>query len=72
MKCEKINETSKVIKWSLNYAAQKNIDKIVSGLFAFRCQKCSVCKLKLYAGGEYKSLHHQFFDGNTIQNSFFF
>ena len=39
------------IKWSLNYSAQKNIDKIVADLFAFRHQKCSVCKLKLYAGG---------------------
>ena len=29
-------------------------------------------KLKLYAGGEYKILPFQFFDGNTIQNSFFF
>ena len=58
---EKINEACKVnyttlpIKWSLNYPTGKNtsIDKIVSDLFAFHCQKCSICKLKLYAGGEY-------------------
>ena len=31
----------------------------------------STCKLIFYAGGEYKSLHRQFFDGNTLQNSFF-
>ena len=24
-----------------------------------------------YAGGEYKILHRQFFDGNTLQNSYF-
>ena len=39
------------------YFAQKNIGKSVSGLFVF-CQKCSVCKLKFYAGGENKILHH--------------
>ena len=32
----------------------------MSDLFVFRCQKC---------GGEYKSLHRQFFDGNILQNS---
>ena len=31
--------------------------------FVFRCQKCSIGKLILYAGGEYKILHRQFFDG---------
>ena len=31
----------------------------------------SVGKLIFYAGGEYKILHRQFFDGNTHQNSFF-
>ena len=61
------------MKWLLNYnyIAQKNIDKIMSDLFVFRCQKCSIGKLILYAGGEYKILHRQFFDGNTLQNSFF-
>ena len=49
------------IKWSLNYIAQ-NIDKTVSALFASCCQKCSVDKLKLYGGIEYKILHHQFID----------
>ena len=53
-----------------NYTAQKNIDKIMSVLFVFRCQKCSIGKLIFYAG-EYKILHRQFFDGNTLQNSFF-
>ena len=43
----------------------------MSDLFAFRCQPCSICKLKFYAGSEYKILHSQFFDRNTIQNSFF-
>ena len=43
----------------------------MSDLFVFRCQKCSIGKLIFYAGGEYKSLHRQFFDGNTLQNSFF-
>ena len=41
----------------VTYFAQKNIDKIVSDLFAF-CQKCSVRKLKFYAGGENKILYH--------------
>ena len=49
-----------------NYTAQQNIDKIISDLFVFRCQK-----LIFYADGEYKILHRQFFDGNTLQNSFF-
>ena len=41
-------------------------------LFVFRCQKCrSIGKFLFYAGGEYKILHRQFFDGNTLQNSFF-
>ena len=40
-------------------------------LFDFRCQKCNIGKLIFYAGGEYKILHRQFFDGNTLQNSFF-
>ena len=44
-----------------NYTAQKNIDKITSDLFVFRCQKCYTGKLIVYAGGEYKILHHQFF-----------
>ena len=37
------------------------------------CQIClySIGKLIFYAGGEYKILHRQFFDGNTLQNSFF-
>ena len=43
----------------------------MSDLFVFRCQKCSIRKLIFYAGGEYKILHRQFFDGNTLQNSFF-
>ena len=43
----------------------------MSDLFVFRCQKCSIGKLIFYAGGEYKILHRQFFDGNTLQNSFF-
>ena len=42
----------------------------MSDLFVFRCQKCSIGKLMFYAGGE-KKLHPQFFDGNTLQNSFF-
>ena len=42
----------------------------MSDLFVFRCQKCSIGKLIFYAGGEYKILHRQFFDGNTLQNSF--
>ena len=57
--------------WNYNYTAQKNIDKIMSDLFVFRCQKCSIGKLIFYAGGEYKILHRQFFDGSTLQNSFF-
>ena len=40
-------------------------------LFVSRCQKCSIGKLIFYAGGEYKILHRQFFDGNTLQTSFF-
>ena len=61
------------IKWLLNYnyTAQKNIDKIMSSLFVFRYQKCSICKLIFYVGGLYKMLHRQFFDGNTLQNSVF-
>ena len=43
----------------------------MSDLFVFRCQKCSIGKLIFYASGEYKILHRQFFDGNTLQNSFF-
>ena len=43
----------------------------MSDLFVFRCQKCSIGKLIFYAGGEYKILHRQFFDGNTLQNTFF-
>ena len=43
----------------------------MSDLFVFRCQKCSIGKLIFYAGGEYKILHRQFFDGNTLPNSFF-
>ena len=43
----------------------------MSELFVFRCQKCSIGKPIIYAGGEYKILHPQFFDGNTLQNSFF-
>ena len=43
----------------------------MSDLFVFRCQKCSIGKLICYAGGEYTILHRQFFDGNTLQNSFF-
>ena len=60
------------IKWLLNYnyTAQKNIDKIMSDLFVFRCQKCSIGKLIFYNGGEYKILHRQFFGRNTLQNSF--
>ena len=46
------------IKWLLNYnyAAQKNIDKIMSDLFVFRC---SIGKFIFYAGGEHKKLHRQ-------------
>ena len=61
-----------VLQLDIWYALSCVIDQIVSDLFAFRCQKCSICKLKLYAGGEYKILHDQFFDGNTIQKSFSF
>ena len=43
----------------------------MSDLFVFRCQKCSIGLYILYAGGEYKILHRQFFDVNTLQNSFF-
>ena len=43
----------------------------MSDLFVFHCQKCNIGKLIFYAGGEYKILHRQFFDGNTLQNSFF-
>ena len=43
----------------------------MSDLLVFRCQKCSIGKLIFYGGGEYKSLHRQFFDGSTLQNSFF-
>ena len=43
----------------------------MSDLFVFRCQKCNIDKLIFYAGGEYKILHRQFFDGNTLQNLFF-
>ena len=44
----------------------------MSDLFVFRYQKCSIGKLILYAGGEYKILHRKFFDGNAPQNSFLF
>ena len=43
----------------------------MSDLFVFRNQKYSIGKLIFYAGGEYKILHRQFFDGNTLQNSIF-
>ena len=43
----------------------------MSDLFVFCCQKCSIGKFIFYAGGEYKILHRQFFDRNTLQNSFF-
>ena len=43
----------------------------MSDLFVFRCQKCSIGKLIFYAGGEYKILYRQFFDGSTLQMSFF-
>ena len=43
----------------------------MSDLFVFRCRKCSIGKLIFYAGGEYRILHRHFFDGNTLQNSFF-
>ena len=43
----------------------------MSDLFVFCCQKCSIGKLIFYAGGEYEILHHQFFDWNTLHNSFF-
>ena len=43
----------------------------MSDLFVFRCLKCSIGKLIFYASGEYKILHRQFFDGNTLENSFF-
>ena len=43
----------------------------MSDLFVFRCQICSIGKLIFYAGREYEILHRQFFDGNTLQNSFF-
>ena len=62
----KSQETIPGLGYSKNYTAQKNIDKIVSVLFPFCCQKCSVRKLKLYAGVEYKILHHQFFEGNIF------
>ena len=55
-----------------NYTTQKNIEKITSDLFVFRCQKYSIGKLIFYAGGEYKILHRQFLDRNTLQISFFF
>ena len=32
------------------YTAQKNIDKIMSGLFVFRCQKRNIGKHIFYAG----------------------
>ena len=43
----------------------------MSDLFVFCCQNCSIGKLIFYAGGEYQILHRQFFDWNTLQNSFF-
>ena len=43
----------------------------MSDLFVFRCQKCSIGKLIFDADSEYKILHRQFFEGNTLQNSFF-
>ena len=67
------------IKWLLNYnyIAQKKIDKIMSDLFVFRCQKCSIRKLLFYAGGEYKILHRQFLTGipfkiHFLLNKYFF
>ena len=42
----------------------------MSDLFVFCCQKCNIGKLIFYAGGEYKMLHRQFFDGDILQNSF--
>ena len=30
------------------------IDKIISDVFVFRCQKCSIGKLIFYAGGDIK------------------
>ena len=65
----------------LNYnnTAQKNDDKIMSDLFVFRCQKCSIGKLIFYAGGEYKILYANFSTGITFKihflikkSSFFF
>ena len=43
----------------------------MSDLFVFRWQKCSIGKVIFYAGSEYNILHRQFFDWNTLQNSFF-
>ena len=42
----------------------------MSDLFVFRCRKCSIGKLIFHAGGEYKILHRQFFNGSTLQNIF--
>ena len=47
---------------------KKNIYKIMSDLFVFRCQKCSIGELIFYVDGEYKILHRQFFNGKTLQN----
>ena len=43
----------------------------MSDLFVFRCQKFRIGKLIFYAGGEYKILHRQFFDGHALYNLFF-
>ena len=60
----------KIVDWDVKPQHKQKIinyiDKIVSALFAFRYQKCSVRKLKLYGGVEYEILHHQFFDGNIF------
>ena len=40
-------------------------------LFGFRCQKCSIGNLHFMLAVNIKILHRQFFDGNTLQNSFF-
>ena len=42
----------------------------LSDLFVFRCQKCSISKLLSYAGGEYKILHRQSFDGIPFKMHF--
>ena len=42
----------------------------MADLFAFRCQKYSVRKPKLYAGDEYNIMHHQFFEGQASRKLF--